>query len=130
MTDGAFAEARRFCIHDHQIVNEGPWWDWRSCWFNALYTRVLPSHAVELTAIYLDRHIATILSAHGGPPPSARQLQDLAALIHLCGGGVAEAYVRRGFHLAEGERCGDHDPALYLNEVRGLTQYFRRRAAP
>jgi hypothetical protein len=129
MTDGAFAEARRFCIHDHQIVGEGPWWDWQSCWFNALYTRVLPSHAVELTAIYLDRHIAAILGGRGGAPPSPRQLQDLAGLIHLCGAGVAEAYARRGFHLAEGERCGDHDPALYLSEVQTLVRYFRRLAA-
>ena len=50
MTDGTFAEARRYCIHDHRVVEDGPWHDFSSCWFNALYTRVVPSHAVELTA--------------------------------------------------------------------------------
>jgi hypothetical protein len=128
MTDGAFAEARRYCIHHHQVTAEGPWWDWHSCWFNALYFRVLPSHAVELTAVYLDRHIAAILAPRSGPPPTTQQAEDLAALVHLCGGGVAEAYARAGFRLAEGERCGDHDPALYLAEVRGLARYFRRLA--
>ena len=49
ITDGTFAEAKRYCIHDHAVVEDGPWHDPRSCWFNALYMRVVPSHAVELT---------------------------------------------------------------------------------
>src|SRR5204863_7729554 len=39
MTDAAFAEARRYCIRHHTAVEDG-------CWFNGLYTRVLPSHAI------------------------------------------------------------------------------------
>ena len=58
ITDGTFAEARRYCIHDHAVAQDGPWNDWQSCWFNRLYTRVIPSHAVELTAAYLDRSVA------------------------------------------------------------------------
>ena len=50
ITDATFREARRFCIHDHVVVEEGAWHDVHSCWFNGLYTRVVPSHAVELTA--------------------------------------------------------------------------------
>ena len=61
MTDGTFAEARRYCIHNHRVVTEGPWYDVHSCWFNALYMRVVPSHAVELTAVSLDRGVADIL---------------------------------------------------------------------
>ena len=53
ITDGTFAEAKRYCIHDHAVVEGGPWHDPRSCWFNALYMRVVPSHAVELTSAYL-----------------------------------------------------------------------------
>ena len=34
ITDGTFAEARRYCIHDHVVVEDGPWHDPRSCWFN------------------------------------------------------------------------------------------------
>ena len=45
ITDGTFAEARRYCIHDHVVVEDGPWHDARSCWFNGLYTRVVPGHA-------------------------------------------------------------------------------------
>ncbi len=58
ITDATFREAKRYCIHDHVVVEEGPWYDVRSCWFNGLYTRVLPSHAVEMTAALLDRTLA------------------------------------------------------------------------
>src|SRR5580693_10081793 len=61
ITDGTFAEARRYCIRDHVVVAEGPWHDLRSCWFNALYTRVVPGHAVEMTAALLDRTVARTL---------------------------------------------------------------------
>src|SRR6266581_7411951 len=34
ITDAMFAEARRYCIHDHVVVEDGPWHDFGSCWFN------------------------------------------------------------------------------------------------
>ena len=55
ITSGTFQAARRYCIHDHVVAEDGPWHDVRSCWFNRFYTRVLPSHAIELTAALLDR---------------------------------------------------------------------------
>ena len=121
MTDGAFDEARRYCIR-HHAVEEG-------CWSDGLYTRVVPSHAVELTAVYLDRHVTEILDRLPKVHPTPQQKQDLAALVHLCGAGPAEAYARRRFHLAHGERCGDHDPAVYLAEVHAMEHLFRRLAA-
>ena len=42
ITNGTFAEAKRYCIHDHVVVEDGPWNDFRSCWFNGLYSRVVP----------------------------------------------------------------------------------------
>jgi hypothetical protein len=56
ITDGTFAEARRYCIHRHVVVEDGPWYDPRSCWFNALYTRVVPGHAEEMTAALVVVH--------------------------------------------------------------------------
>jgi len=64
ITDATFREARRYCIHDHVVVEEGSWHDVRSCWFNGLYTRVVPSHAVELTAAMLDRGVTQTLARH------------------------------------------------------------------
>ncbi|MEK7764402.1 MAG: hypothetical protein AAB433_22750, partial [Nitrospirota bacterium] len=57
ITDGTFQQARRYCVHDHRVVEDGPWHNPNSCWFNSLYTRVLPSHAIQLTAALLDRRV-------------------------------------------------------------------------
>jgi hypothetical protein len=129
ITDGTFAEARRYCIHDHIVVETDSWHDPRSCWFNALYTRVVPDHAVEMTAALLDRTVASTLARHSIASSSLQQRQDLAAIIHLCGAGVGDAYARRGFRLARGQRCGDHDARSYLTKVNALKRQFARLAA-
>ena len=120
LTDATFQEARRYCIHDHVVVAEGAWSDLRSCWFNRLYTRVIPSHAVELTAALLDRQVARVLDRQRVAGATLRQKQDLAALIHLCGEGAGNAYARRGLRLTPGQRCGDHDVRRYLGQVNAL----------
>ena len=122
MTDAAFAESRDFCIRDGAVAREG-------CWFTSLYTRTIPSHAVELTAVYLTRHAAILLGGRSPAKPTARQRQDLAAFIHLCGPGAARAFVRRGLRTAPGERCGDHDVAGYLARVEAFRRQFQRLAA-
>jgi hypothetical protein len=98
------------------------------CWLRGLYTRVLPSHAVEMTAALLDRDVARILGRRRIVAASPRQKQDLAALVHLCGAGGGDDFARRGFRLAPGQRCGDHDPAAYLARVNGMKQQFARLA--
>jgi hypothetical protein len=129
ITDGTFAEARRFCIHNHTVAEDGPWNDWRSCWFNSLYARVFPTHAVELTSAYLDRSVANILARHRMTSATLKRKQELAALIHLCGAGAGDEYVRRGFRMIEGQRCGDHDARLYLARVETMKAVFDRLAA-
>ncbi len=124
LTDATFQEARRYCIHDHVVVEDGPWNDLRSCWFNRLYTRVIPSHAVELTAALLDRQVARVLARHRLAGATLKQKQDLAALIHLCGEGAGSAYARRGLRLTPGQRCGDHDVRRYLGQVNALKRQF------
>lgn len=124
ITDGTFAEARRYCIHDHAVVEDGPWNDWKSCWFNRLYTRVVPSHAMELTAAYLDRSVANILDRHNVKFATPARKRELAAVIHLCGAGAGDAYVRRGLRLVQGERCGDHEAGDYVARVDGMMRVF------
>src|SRR6185436_7993337 len=124
LTGATFQEARRYCIHDHVVVEEGAWSDLRSCWFNRLYTRVIPSHAVELTAALLDRQVARVLDRQRVAGATLRQKQDLAALIHLCGEGAGNAYARRGLRLTPGQRCGDHDVRRYLGQVNALKRQF------
>jgi hypothetical protein len=126
ITDGNFAEARRYCIHDHVVVEDGPWNDWHSCWFNSLYARVIPSHAVELTSAYLDRSVGTILERHRIGAATLQHKQALAALIHLCGAGAGDEFARRGFRLIEGQRCGDHQVHVYLERVSAMKAVFDR----
>lgn len=129
ITDGTFAEARRYCIHDGVVAEAGSWRDPRACWFNILYTRVVPGHAVEMTAALLDRTVARILARHRRHDASARQRQDLAAIVHLCGSGAGDGYARRGFRFHRGQRCGDHDPRRYLAQVDAFRRQFAALAA-
>ncbi len=124
ITDGTFAEARRYCIHDHAVVADGAWNDWDSCWFNRLYTRVIPAHAVELTSAYLDRSVSAALGAHRVKAATSEQSLELAAVIHLCGAGAGEAFVRRGLKLEDGQRCGDHEADTYVARVRHMRRVF------
>jgi len=129
MTDGTFAEARRLCIRDHTVVDDGPWNDWHSCWFNGLYTRVAPGDSVELTSAYLDRSVASILERHHLSAVSLARKQQLATIIHLCGAGAGDEYARRGLRLAGGQRCGDHEAHVYLARVNTMKEEFYRLAA-
>ena len=122
MIDGAFAEAARFCIRDHVVVDTG-------CGLSSLYIRAIPSHAVELASIYLDRHVADVLARAGDAKPSAQQKQDLAAFIHLCGAGPATAFARRHFQMVADERCGDHLVAAYVARVNAMKRQFVSLAA-
>ncbi|MFI5020818.1 MAG: lytic transglycosylase domain-containing protein [Alphaproteobacteria bacterium] len=122
MTDAAFAEARRYCIRNHAVVEDG-------CRLNDLYSRISPSHAIELAAVFLDRNVRAILARRPNAKVSARQKQDLAALVHLCGAGPAAAFARRGYQLTPNERCGDREAATYLAQINAMKRQFLRLAA-
>ena len=122
MTDAAYAEAARSCIRGNAVVDAG-------CGFTGLYTRAVPSHAIELAAVYLDRNVTAVLARAPDAAASPQQRQDLAAFIHLCGAGPASAYAHRGFRMLAGERCGDHLVAAYLAKVNAMKRQFQRFAA-
>lgn len=128
ITDGTFAEARHYCIHDHIVLGGGPGTA-AGCWFTGLYFRVIPRDAVELTSAYLDRHVESTLTHAGIGSVSSRQAERLAAAIHLCGAGAGEAYVLRGFRFGVGERCGDQDPRAYVERLETMRAVFARLAA-
>ena len=129
ITEGTFREAKRYCIHDHMVAEDGPWHDAKSCWFNSLYSRVVPGHAIELTAALLDRGVRSAMSHQRIAAATLHQKQDLAAVIHLCGAGVGDAYVKRGFRLTAHQRCGEHDVREYLAQVNAMKRQFARLAA-
>ena len=120
-TDPAYAEVARYCIRNHAVVDD-------DCGITP-YIRVVPRHAVELASVYLDRQVAAVLGRAGDAKPNAQQKQDLATIIHLCGAGPALGFVRRGFQVADGERCGDHLVSSYLGRVNAMKRQFQRLAA-
>ena len=122
MTDPAYADAARFCVRGNAVTETG-------CGFTSLYIRAIPSHAIELASVYLDRNVADVLTRAGDVKASAQQKQDLAAFIHLCGAGPATAYARRHFQMIAGERCGDHLVASYISAVNAMKRQFLRLAA-
>jgi hypothetical protein len=128
ITDATFDEARRFCIHDHAVARDGAWHDPRACWFNALYFRTVPSHAVEMTSARLHHVMEETLAREALARPVPRDAARLAAVVHLCGRERGFAFARRGYRAAAGERCGDHDLAAYLARVDGLAAGFARLA--
>ena len=129
ITDGTFQEATRYCIHDHRVVEDGPWHDPNSCWFNSLYSRVVPSHAIQLTSALLDRRVASTVGLRRTGTVTLQQKQDLAAVIHLCGAGAGHAYAARGFRLTHHQQCGNHDARNYLTRVNAMKYQFVRLAA-
>ena len=129
MTDGTFAEARKYCIRNHRVLTVGAWHDFGSCWFNSLYARTLPTHAAEMTAAYLHQRVVDTLAARGTAKISLSQKQRLAAVIHLCGLKRAEIFVAQGFRVTAKERCGSHNLQRYLTHIDLMKDRFTRLAA-
>jgi hypothetical protein len=129
ITDAAYRDAKRYCIHDHAVVADGPWYDPTSCWFNGLYTRVVPSHAIEMTSALLHRSVAGALARSKMREATLLHKHELAAIIHLCGATRGEAFARRGFQPCAGERCGNQDLRNYLFQLGELKRKFAALAA-
>jgi hypothetical protein len=129
ITDGTFAEARKYCIRGHRVVADGPWYNLHSCWFNSLYTRTLPSHAVEMTAAYLHRGVTDTLAAGRAAKAKRAQKEQLAAVIHLCGLKRGAVFVARRFRVLPSERCGAHSLGQYLIQIELMQKRFARFAA-
>ncbi len=127
ITDGTFEAAKSYCIHNHQVVKEGPWHDLKTCWFNSLYIRILPSHAIELTAAYLDSRVTHTIGPQKMNRVPLQRKQDLAAVIQLCGAGAGRDYAARGYKLTLHQRCGDHEVSKYLARLHGLQDRFAKR---
>ena len=88
-----------------------------------------PSHAIELTSVYLDPNVSAALggvddvTAHRAAEAGSRRL------IHLCGAGPATAFARRNFRMDASERCGDHLVSVYVARVNAMKRQFVRLAA-
>lgn len=123
-TRPTFTDAKRFCIHNHQVVLRGLVLDPTSCWFNVFYTRFWPSHAIEMTSARLHYYQERIAKKAGRGDASRQNRQKLAAVIHLCGPGKGERFAGAGFRFAAIGRCGSHDPQKYYKKIQRYQQRF------
>ncbi|MGB0129804.1 MAG: transglycosylase SLT domain-containing protein [Rhodocyclaceae bacterium] len=119
--DGTYAQHKPACRPDSEAPSE------QSCWFDSLYTRVVPSEAIALAAKMLDGGVTRTLRRHH-VGATAAQKQDLAIVIHLCGAGAGETFARRRFRAGGGQHCGDHDVRAYLDRVNAMKRVFARLA--
>lgn len=124
ITQGTFDEAKMFCVRDGRAVRVGVDVD-ADCGVT-MYSRLLPAHAIEMTAARLHWHAENLLRRHRVRSATLRDKQNLATVIHLCGLAKGERFVRSNLRLTRIGRCGDHDPAAYVRRVAKLQREFRR----
>ena len=124
LTDGTFAEARKYCIRDHKVASEDPRDELDTCWFNGFYSRTLPSHAIEMTSAYLHQRVLATLAARRKVKASPVQKQRLAAVIHLCGLKRGGEFAARGFQVTANELCGTHSLQRYLGQIDLMKKQF------
>src|SRR5207253_913540 len=86
-------------IRDHIVAED-------DCPLNGLNSRVVPSRAIELTAVFLDRNVTPLLPHRPNEKVSPQQKHELAERTHLRGAGPAKAFARRGSQ-ATARRRGD-----------------------
>jgi hypothetical protein len=124
ITNGTYQQATRYCVHHNEVAEDGPWYDWKSCWFNWLYFRVVPSHAAEMTSAFLDKSVTRTLNVLKINSATLRDKQDLAAIMHLCGVAAGEDFAKRRFRFSPNQRCGGQNVGAYLGQMVALQRTF------
>ncbi len=125
-TDGAFEEAKKFCIDDHEVAFKGRFFDLESCWPNFFYTRLSPSDSIEMTSARLHYYIEDILEKYQYSHTSLKNKQKLAAVIHLCGLSKARTFVKNHFSFDAISPCGSHSPAVYYGRIEIIMNALER----
>ncbi len=117
ITEGNYDEAKNLCVRDGKVVRAGLWYEADSCWFNSLYSRVLPSHSIEMAAAYMHFQVESILRKVKKADVATEKKQKLAAVIHLCGKERGYTFASDGFNFRHFQTCGSHDARGYLTKV-------------
>ncbi|MDZ4662293.1 MAG: transglycosylase SLT domain-containing protein [Pseudomonadota bacterium] len=124
ITEGNYQEAKNLCIRGGQVVRAGLWYEADSCWFNSLYSRILPSHSIEMAAAYMHFQVEAILKKLKKSEVAIEEKQRLAAIIHLCGKVRGFTYASDNFSFRRFQTCGSHDARSYLAKVLRYKSLF------
>ena len=88
ITDATFRDARRYCIHDHVVAEDGRGDRDRAGSTASIPRRSEPRDRDDRRAARSGRCPSGARRIASPRPP--HQKQDLAAVIHLCGGGAGD----------------------------------------
>jgi hypothetical protein len=121
-TNSTFKEASQYCVVNGQVVADGPWYDFRSCWFNSLYTRLSASDSIQLTSAYLHKEIEHWQIINGRRDLAKSLITRMAAVIHLCGPGKAS----KALSIQGAGNCGSHSVRGYVAKVEHFERIFRK----
>lgn len=124
-TTGTFKQAQRFCIQDNKVVKSTVWFQPTGCWFNRFYLRFSAADSIEMASAYLTHSLSKFKSARA---LSLKRKERLAAIIHLCGFGVAKRFARRLGNIGSHHRCGTHSIRHYLRRLERAKAQFERLA--
>ena len=117
-TEETFSRASQYCVRGGKVTR---------CWFPALKTRLSPSDSTEIAAGYLQHQVDAFLARRGIKASRPRR-QRLAAVIHLCGPGKADALVAGKFRPEAVGMCGNQSAAAYVRRIEVLRAHFARLA--
>lgn len=119
ITQGTYNDAKKFCIQNGKVAQDGPWHKFDSCWFNWSYSRLSAADSIEMTAARLHYLVEKLV---GNTRLDLRKKQEIAAVIHLCGPGKVATFIRRGVKGLG--HCGDHHVGNYISRIRSLERKF------
>ena len=115
LTDGHFEQARKYCIVKGELK--------RGCTMNWIYSRLWPSHSIELAASYLHMSIAKLRKWYRRQFKKT-DLIKLSSVIHLCGPEKAAIFVEDQLEFRRFKQCGDHRVDRYVNKVLSFSKKF------
>ena len=126
ITDGFYKQAQKYCVVKGSVKRRRPWYEFSTCWSRLVYSRLFPSHAIEMTSAYLTLTTNKILKRFGKHKAKRSVKQTVAAISHLCGKRVAYNYVKRNFKAKRGKKCGTHSLSRYIKRIKAYQKAFQR----
>ena len=128
ITKGNFSSASGLCVKDGRVGREGAWSDPQACPFTIPHSRLNASRSIEMTSAFLHSNVRKAV-AGSRRRVSLRDMQKLAAVIHLCGPNKGPALIRAKFDTNALGVCGTQRVGSYVRLVMKYRARFSQLAS-